>query len=119
MGTTREVGASPLWHEELRTRTVDVDGVETAEEYTAFVCDDCGQERRPGDWAWCPHGDGRNFGEKPLEPYFDEHITERGEWITTRGQRQKLMREGGWEYRKKRTDLLPSGNGFIDMGRGR
>lgn len=115
----QEPGASPLYHEELKTRTVDVEGVQTTEEYRANVCDDCGKERFPGDWPHCPHGDARNFGEKPLEPYFDEHISERGEWITTRGQRSKMMREGGLEYRKKRTDLLPHGNGFVDMGRGR
>lgn len=79
-------------------------------------CVDCKHVRTEGDWPSCPHEEA-NFGEEPLEPYFDEHISTEGAWITTRGQRRKLMEEGGLEYRKKRTDLLPSTRVYIDLGR--
>jgi hypothetical protein len=81
-----------------------------------LACSDCGAPRRPGDWPQCPHIPG-NFGEEPIEPYFDEHITTEGAWITTRGQRQAIMRANNLEYRKKRTDLLPGTTRYFDMSR--
>lgn len=81
-----------------------------------LICDECGKERRCGDWPQCPHIPGL-FGEEPLEPYFDEHISESGELITTRGQRAAIMRREGLEFRKKRTDLLTGRRIHFDMGR--
>lgn len=81
-----------------------------------LVCELCGRTRQAGDWPMCPHDSG-NFGEEPLEPYFDEHISPEGTWITTRGQRRAIMNASHFEYRKKRTDLLAGQKTYIDMGR--
>ena len=66
-------------------------------------CDSCGSEITIGEWPWCPHGDGRGFGEEPLEPYDDWNITSEADSvkITTRSQRRKLMDKQGLDYRKK------------------
>jgi len=84
-----------------------------------LICVECGNQRRVRDWPQCPHEPVHNFGEEPLEPYFDEHISESGEWITTRGQRRAIMNRNHLEYRKKRTDLLTGRVRHFDMGRGR
>jgi hypothetical protein len=92
-------------------------------------CDTCGNEFGVGDWPWCPHEFiGGDFGEEPLEPYMDEHITKKsapgespepyGPVITTRGERRKLMREQNLEYRPKQ---YPYGAGrrlYFDMKKG-
>lgn len=113
--------STPLYHEEKRLvkrvlDSADPKSMVVEEEITVNVCDDCGEIRYCGDWPVCPHGSGKSFGEQPLEPYFDEHITEKGAWITTRGQRAQIMRENNLEYRKKRTDLLPSGRVYVFQG---
>ena len=100
----RSRGQSPEWHEEVR------EGV------TVFVCDDCGVVRGVGDWPYCPHESG-HFGEEPLEPYFDEHITARGEYITSRGQRRKIMDRDHLEFRRKRTDLVAGLKNYFDMSK--
>lgn len=105
--------AYPDYHTETRTATGSDGSVETLE---VLVCDDCKTVRYCGDWPICPHTPGI-FGEDPIEPYFDEHITESGEWITTRGQRQKIMRQHGLEYRKKRFDLLTGRVKYFDFGK--
>lgn len=84
-----------------------------------LVCVECGTVRYSGDWPHCPHGDGTKFGEEPLEPYVDENIAETPVLITSRGQRAKIMSENHLEFRKKRTDLLPSTRKFFVMGKGR
>lgn len=105
--------ASPDYHEEQRE--VEKGGEKIL--VTVLVCDGCGVVRYCGDWPNCPHGDGRSFGEEPLEPYFDENITESGEYITTRGQRRAIMNREHLEFRKKRTDLLTGRRVHFDMGR--
>jgi len=74
-------------------------------------CDKCGKEFSIGDWPFCPHEFvGGNFGEEPLCPYVDEHITTLqhedaqpcGVEITTRGQRRKMMSENNFEYRPRK-----------------
>jgi len=97
--------AFPDYHEEVR------DGEKV------LVCDDCSTVRYAGDWPQCPHVPGC-FGEQPLEPYVDEHIAETPVRITSRGQRRAIMNRGHLEFRKKRTDLLPSGTRYFDMRRG-
>jgi len=91
---------------------------ETLDGRIVYVCDECGSRRTPGDWMQCPHlNEKGSFGEDPLEPYFDEHITERGEYITSRGQRRTIMNANHLEYRKKRTDLLTGQRTYFDQGR--
>jgi hypothetical protein len=86
-------------------------------------CSTCGIEYGIGDWPWCPHGDGRGFGEEPLEPYLDEHLTSEvapdesdmpyGIEMTTRSQRRKIMDRNELEYRPK----VKVGTLFFDMGK--
>ena len=83
---------------------------------TVYICDDCGKERHPGDWPQCPHISG-NFGEEPLEPYFDENISESGEYITTRAQRRAIMARNHMDYRPKRFDLLTGRVTYFDVGK--
>ncbi|MHA2136279.1 MAG: hypothetical protein ACW99J_20660 [Candidatus Thorarchaeota archaeon] len=66
-------------------------------------CDKCGNDYTLGEWPWCPHGSAKNFGEEPLEPYIDEHLTDEhpGILITSRGQRRKIMDKKGFDYKKK------------------
>lgn len=104
---------APEYHEEQRKVIKDNKEIEI----TVLVCDDCKVVRYCGDWPICPHGSGMNFGEEPLEPYFDEHISESGEYITTRGQRSAIMSREHLEFRKKRTDLLTGRSVHFDMGR--
>ncbi len=58
-------------------------------------CRDCGEAH-----AWWDHGRVKDFGEDPIEPYFDEHLSADGEWITTRGQRRAIMDKKNFDYRK-------------------
>lgn len=115
---------APDYHIELRD-----DPENPGQKVEVQVCDNCGTVRFVGDWMYCPHGKA-HFGEEPLEPYVDEHIREGGTdvgvdaagnhylgtLITTRGQRAQIMREQGLEYRKKRTDLLPSTRSYFFGG---
>jgi hypothetical protein len=105
-------GESPDYHEEQRE--VEKDGEKVT--VTVLVCNDCQTIRYAGDWMHCPHGSGKGFGEDPIEPYFDEHISESGEWITSRAQRRAIMAKGGWDYKKKRTDLIDTGKRFVFLG---
>jgi hypothetical protein len=80
-----------------------------------MTCEACGKELAVGQWPWCPHEDARNFGEQPMEPYFDEHITPEGAHITTRAERRRIMYANKQEYHdvsSKRRGKL-----YIDMGR--
>ena len=77
-----------------------------------MICERCGKELVIGQWPWCPHGDARNFGDLPLEPYVDEHIAAggtdvgydsegnpyRGHLITTRGERRRLASRNHADY---------------------
>ena len=69
-------------------------------------CDDCGAELQVGQWPWCPHEDAHNFGEAPLEPYWDEHLDSNPIHVTTRHERRQIMARNNLEYhdvsRKKR-----------------
>jgi len=80
-------------------------------------CDSCGGEYGLGEWPWCPHGTaGTNWADAPIEPYFDEHISTEGEWITSRGQRRALMAKNGLDYKHKKQPR-PGSTIFFDMGR--
>lgn len=67
-------------------------------------CDDCGTILTVGDWPYCGGDPSKHVkdigGYDPIEPYFDEDITERGEYITSVGQRRKIMSQNNLEYRK-------------------
>jgi hypothetical protein len=52
-----------------------------------------------GAWPWCPHGDARNFGEDPMEPYHDENASQGGEYFTTRAERRSFMAKNNLEYK--------------------
>ena len=108
VNSEHSIGHSPEWHEEVR--------VDRNNSTVVFVCDECNTIRIVGDWPYCPHESG-HFGEEPLEPYFDEHITERGEQITSRGQRRKIMDQCHLEFRRKRTDLITGLKRYFDMSR--
>ena len=88
-------------------------------------CDKCGDWYGISDWPYCPHEYAVGFGEEPLSPYIDEHLTKEvspreddtpyGPEITTRAQRRKIMYANNLEYRpKKKVGTL-----FFDMGSGR
>jgi hypothetical protein len=109
--------ALPEYHRQVRGGPVIIlRDEEVIGGWIVLICDACGLERKPGDWPQCPHIPGK-FGDDPIEPYFDEHITESGEMITTKGQRRSIMSRNKLEYRKKRTDLLTGQRIFFDMGR--
>lgn len=80
------------------------------------ICESCGKTYTVGEWPWCPHGFGNNL-EEPLEPYVDDNLTADpgGVEITTRSQRRQLMKEKGFEYRKKAS--APGRTLFFDMKR--
>ena len=85
-------------------------------------CEACGGEVRIGDWPFCKgnpsaHVPAPNFGEEPLEPYEDEHLTHEpgGVEITTRGQRRQMMREQHLEYHK--LPKAPGSTLYFDMSR--
>ena len=80
-----------------------------------MTCEACGKELEVGQWPWCPHGDARQFGEQPMESYFDEHVSPSGETFTTRAERRRFMAKNNLEYHdvsKKRRGRI-----FVDMGR--
>lgn len=84
------------------------------------ICQMCGGVVRVGDWPFCggdasKHVPPEHFGEDPLEPYFDEHISTDGEWITSRAQRRAIMAKSGLDYRKKLSP--PGARVYIDLGR--
>lgn len=64
-------------------------------EYCAY-----GHAYMTGEWPFCKgikhaqdHGVPGVSGRDPFEPYFDAHISERGEFITSRGHRDAICRE--------------------------
>ncbi len=67
------------------------------------ICDTCSKEYAVGEWPYCPHGIG-TYGDDPIEPYFAEHISPTGEWITSRGQRRAIMAKRGLDIKKPRED---------------
>jgi hypothetical protein len=79
-------------------------------------CDSCGAELQIGEWPWCPHGDARGFGDKPIEPYMDEMLGPEPVEITSRGQRRAIMSKAHLDYH----DVSRSKRGriYVDM-RGR
>lgn len=79
-------------------------------------CDKCGRNVEIGAWPWCPHEHVERFGEEPMEPYIDEHLTSEpgGIEITTRAQRRKIMAENKMEYRPKAK--LPGSTLYLDLG---
>ena len=86
------------------------------------ICEVCGGTiKEVNVWPFCggkPEGHKMVgfFGDAPLEPYFDEHLSTEGEWITTRGQRRKIMERENFEFKKKVEK--PHGSVlFFDMGR--
>ena len=87
---------------------------------TTLVCNECGKPRVAGDWPDCrkdgSHSAG-SFGEEPLEPYVDEHLTQdpNGVLITTRSQRTKLMDKHALVYHKNK--YITNGRRYVDLGR--
>lgn len=81
-----------------------------------MTCDKCGAELQIGAWPWCPHGDARGFGDAPLEPYFDEHISPSGEYITSRGQRRALMSKAHLDYNDVDPSKKKRGRLYLFMG---
>ena len=69
----------------------------------ATKCDSCGEMIQPGHWPFCPHEiltDGKcQLGDEPIEPYWDENLGADPVYITSRGQRRKIMREEGLDYK--------------------
>lgn len=66
-----------------------------------MICDACGRKLKIGDWPFCPHPDTKAEGMGMLgefHPYFDEHISEQGAWITSLGQRKQLMRDNKLDH---------------------
>lgn len=62
-------------------------------------CENCGAEVQIGDWPYCPHEHvGSRWGDDPLEPYWDEHISKEGAYITSRGQRRAIMSKNHLDY---------------------
>ena len=63
-------------------------------------CDRCNAELKVGDWPFCPHEhvDHCQLGEEPLEPYWDHNLAPDPVYITTRGERRKLMSKNHLEY---------------------
>lgn len=80
-------------------------------------CEKCGHPVVIGAWPWCPHEPAKNFGEDPLEPYYDWNLSEdpQGVEITTRAQRRKIMEENHFEYRPKLK--APGQTLYFDMKR--
>ena len=85
------------------------------------TCSECGGKIEVGDWPFCggdpaAHVPAKHFGEEPLTPYYDEHISPEGAEIRTRGERRRIMRENGLDYldvsSKKRGKRL-----YLDLGR--
>lgn len=64
------------------------------------ICPDCGKEYGIGEWPICPHG--KPHGDiDSLAEYIDENIAEQPVLITSRGQRRRLMRAAGFEFKDK------------------
>lgn len=62
-----------------------------------WKCENCGHIVSIGEWPFCPHGTPN--GMMTFKPYFDEHISEKGEWITSWAQRRRLMKINNMAYR--------------------
>ena len=84
-------------------------------------CDSCGAELRIGEWPFCggdpaKHEPAIGFGDKPIEPYMDEHLGPEPVEITSRGQRRAIMSRAHLDYH----DVSRSKRGriYVDM-RGR
>jgi len=61
------------------------------------ICEKCGRFWTIGDWPWCPHG--KPIPIHPFKPYFDEHISPEGAYLTSHYQRNKIMRQNDADYR--------------------
>lgn len=103
-------------YKEFRTLVREGPEPHPMDDVPVYVCIECGNRRSPGDWPQCPHEAGK-FGEDPLEPYEDDNLSTDPIHVTTRAQRRAIMNKNHMEYRKKRTDLLPSTRRYFDMGR--
>lgn len=70
-------------------------------------CDLCGKELKVGDWPFCPHpstAEGMGMLGK-FSPYFDEHVSHSGAWVTSLAQRKRLMKENALDYRGKKVGM--------------
>lgn len=85
-------------------------------------CEKCGEEVEIGAWPFCPHGETR-FHVDAFEPYYDEHLSTDGEWITSSRQRQKIMDRNGIDVKTDnphRSRIARGATGqalFFDMGK--
>lgn len=82
-------------------------------------CNDCGGDIATGDWPFCggdptKHEPARNFGDEPMEAYWDEHLSTWGEHVTTRGERRRIMAREGLEY--KDVSKKQRGKIYVDLG---
>lgn len=57
------------------------------------LCRKCRNPFRIGDWPWCPHGKPTFRVESDIEPYVDEHISDRPTLVTSRSQKRALMNQ--------------------------
>lgn len=79
-----------------------------------MTCEKCGKELAVGQWPWCPHADARQFGEEPIQPYWDEHVCPEGAHITTRAERRRIMSQNNLEYLD--VSKAKRGKVFVFMG---
>lgn len=81
-----------------------------------MTCDKCGVELQVGQWPFCKgnpaeHVNAVGFGERPLEPYWDDEL---GAEITTRAGRRAIMAEKHLEYHDVSKKLR--GKVYVCMG---
>ena len=78
-----------------------------------YECEKCHEQVTIGQWPYCPHGTGLGeLGE--FHEYFDPHITSErdpstgrvGRWITSRRDREKLMKQNNLEYSVRLLGML-------------
>lgn len=118
----------PDYHEEQRT-------LAGGRVVTVLICDECGEERVPGDWPDCrkagDHSPGHGFDDA-LDSYVDVQILERKDprcdgvnWLGMRGvtihsrsQRRALMREKNLQFGNQKFDRRGDGGiKYLDMRR--
>lgn len=71
-------------------------------------CDECGHEFKIGDFPFCPHENVHTEGMGMLgefHPRFDEHISEKGEYITSFADHKRLMKINHMDYRGKKRGM--------------
>lgn len=70
-----------------------------------MTCEKCGRKLIVGDWPFCPHPNVHVEGMGMLgkfSPYFDEHVSKEGAWVTSLADRRRLMKENRMDYKGKK-----------------